>query len=125
MKQIEKLYAIISAPRAINLNKNTRVYKYLCEIACAGIATTGYSDKNCKYIETAGVLAVLRAAGISCDSRNDAPRGGACGERVFLKGAVLRDCLKNYESFERIFLQENRKKYSWDARAAFISNLQK
>lgn len=45
MKQIDKLYNFINNSRNYGIHKNTRVYKYICNIAYLGIATTGYSDK--------------------------------------------------------------------------------
>lgn len=125
MKQFEKLYNFIKDPRIYGIRKNSRVYKNICVIACNGIAQTGYSDKMAKYIDTWDVVHVLDRLGVACGAKNVAPRGGACGERVFLTGKVRRDCLKNYNSFADAFLQEHQKKYFWDAEDAFIASLQK
>lgn len=124
MKQINKLYCFIKNPRNYGIRKSTRVYKYICEIVCYGIATTGYSDKNTKHVETGDVMRIFMRLGVACGSMNVAPRGGACGERVFLKGKVKSDCLKNYKKFAGAFLQEYPKKYSWEARNEFIKSLQ-
>ena len=125
MKQIEKLYSFIKNPIIYGVRKNTRVYKYMADIVCFGIATTGYSDKNTKHVETWDVVNVLQRLGVACGSDNVAPRGGACGERVFLTGKVKKDCLENFKKFVDAFLQENPKKYSWDAKDAFMTILQK
>ena len=125
MKQIKKLYSFIKNPTIYGIRKNTRVYKYICELVCEGIAQTGYSDKNTKFVETGNVVQILDLLGISCGANNVAPRGGACGERVFLTGKVKKDCLENFKKFVDDFLQENPKKYSWDAKYAFIAGLQK
>ena len=125
MKQIKKLYSFIENPTIYGIRKNTRVYKYICDLVCDGIAQTGYSDKNTKFVETWNVVHMLDLLGVSCGANNVAPRGGACGERVFLTGKVKKDCLENFKKFVDDFLQENPKKYSWDARYAFIAGLQK
>lgn len=124
MKQIEKLYSFIKDPRLYGIRKNTRVYKYMSDIVCFGIATTGYSDKNTKHVETWDVVHVLNRLGVACGADNVAPRGGACGERVFLTGKVKSDCLNNYKKFVGAFLREHPKKYSWDAKNEFIKSLQ-
>lgn len=124
MKQIDKLYSFIKDPRLYGIRKNTRVYKYMSDIVCFGIATTGYSDKNTKHVETWDVVHVLNRLGVACGADNVAPRGGACGERVFLTGKVKSDCLNNYKKFVGAFLREHPKKYSWDAKNEFIKSLQ-
>ena len=124
MKQIDKLYSFIKNPRFYGIRKNSRVYKYICDLACDGIATTGYSDKNTKHIETGDVMRILKRLGVACGSMNVAPRGGACGERVFLTGKVKSDCFVNYKKFVGAFLLEHTKKYSWDAKNEFIKSLQ-
>lgn len=124
MKQIEKLYSFIKDPRNYGIRKNTRVYKYICDIACYGIATTGYSNRNTKHVETWDVVHVLDRLGVACGSMNVAPRGGACGERVFLTGKVCRDCLANRKKFVDVFLLEHPQKYILDAKGAFIASLQ-
>lgn len=48
-----------------------------------GIAQTGYSNRRTKHVETNEVAQVLNRLGVSFGSNNIAPRGGACGERVF------------------------------------------
>ena len=93
MKQIGKLQAIIATPKNYGLSKNSRAYGMICEIAKKGVVCTGYSWRRGKWIETGNVVAVLQKAGIACRWYNDAPRGGACGEHVALKGKVLRDVL--------------------------------
>ena len=124
MQQIDKLYVFIKNPRIYGIQKNTRVYNYMTDIVCFGIATTGYSDKNTKHVETWDVVNVLTRLGVACGADNVAPRGGACGERVFLTGKVKIDCLINYKKFVGAFLQEHPKKYSWDAKTEFIKSLQ-
>lgn len=125
MKQIEKLYSFINNPRAYDITKNTRVYKCICDIVCDGMAQTGYSDKSTKYVVTWDVINVLNRIGVSCMPVNVAPRGGACGERVFLTGKVYKDCLRSCKQFVDDFLQNNPKKYLWDAEKAFLASLQK
>ena len=125
MKQIEKLYGFIKNPGIYGIRKNARVYKYICDLVCDGIAQTGFSDKNSKFVETWNVVHMLDLLGVSCGAKNIAPRGGARGERVFLTGKVKKECLDNYEKFVDAFLQDNHKKYSWDAKNAFIASLQK
>lgn len=125
MKQIEKLYSFIKNPIIYGVRKNTRVYKYICDLVCDGIAQTGYSDKNTKFVATWNVVHMLDLLGVSCGANNVAPRGGACGERVFLTGKVKKDCLENFKKFVNAFLQENPEKYSWDAKDAFMTSLQK
>ena len=125
MKQIEKLCIFIKNPTIYGVRKNTRVYKYICELVCEGIAQTGYSDKNTKFVEIGNVVHILDLLGVSCGANNVAPRGGACGERVFLTGKVKKDCLENFKKFVDAFLHQNSKKYSWDAKYAFIASLQK
>lgn len=107
------------------LRKNTRIYKHICELACFGVAQTGFSDKNTKHVETFDVICVLENLGVSCGQKNIAPRGGACGERVFLQGAVKKDCLENYKNFADSFLLKYPKKNSWDVESEFIKSLQK
>lgn len=124
MKQFEKIYNFIKNPRVYGIRKNTRVYKHVCDLVCTGIVQTGFSDKNSKHVETWDVVHVLDRLGVACGAKNVAPRGGACGERVFLTGKVLRDCLVNYKKFEDAFLLQHPKKYYWDARNAFIASLQ-
>lgn len=125
MKQYKKLYAFIKDPQMYGQRKNTRIYKHVCKLACFGVAQTGYSDKNTKHIETLEVFSVLKSLGVSCERTNVAPRGGACGERVFLQGTVKKDCLEIYKKFAKSFLLNHPKKNSWDAESEFIKNLQK
>lgn len=125
MKQIEKLYGFIKNPGIYGIRKNTRVYKYICDLVCDGIVQTGFSDKNSKFVETWNVVHMLDLLGVSCGANNVAPRGGARGERVFLTGKVKKDCLANCKKFVDAFLQDNPKKYLWDAKNAFIASLQK
>ena len=125
MKQFEKIYNFIKNPRVYGIRKNTRVYKHVCVLACDGIAQTGFSDKNSKHVETWDVVHVLDRLGIACGVKNVAPRGGACGERVFLQGAVKKDCLENYKIFAESFLLNHPKKNTWDVESEFIKNLQK
>lgn len=125
MKQVEKLYNFIKDPCSYGIRKNTRVYKYICDLVCYGITQTGYSNRNTKHIETWEVLNVLNRLGVQCGAKNVAPRGSACGERVFLKGRVLKDCLDNYAKFYKLFLSNNLNKKVWDAREDFIASLQK
>lgn len=114
MKQKDKLYHFIKYPSILGVRRNTRVYKYICDLACDGIATTGYSDKNTKHIETGEVIRILKRLGVACGSMNVAPRGGACGERVFINGKVRYS-----------FLARSPKKNDFDAAREFIASLQK
>ena len=125
MKQLEKIYNFIKNPRVYAIRKNTRVYKYICHRACDGIATTDYSDKNTKYIETGNVLRILKRLGVACGSMNVAPRGGACGERVFLNGKVRKECITNFDKFRNSFLARSPEKNDYDAAREFIASLQK
>ena len=73
MKQRDKLYHFIKYLSIFGIYKNSRVYKCICDLACDGIATTGYSDKNIKHIETGEVMRILKRLGVACDSMNVAP----------------------------------------------------
>ena len=125
MKQKEKLYHFIKYPSIFGIRKDTRVYKCICALACDGIATTGYSDKNIKHIETGDVMRILKRLGVACGSMNVAPRGGACGERVFLNGKVRKECITNFDKFRNSFLARSPKKNDFDAAREFIASLQK
>ena len=125
MKQIDKLYHFIKYPSIFGIRKNTRVYKYICDLACYGIATTGYSDKDTKHVETGDVIRILKRLGVACGFMNVAPRGGACGERVFLNGKVRKECIINYEKFRASFFARSPKKNDFDAAREFIASLQK
>lgn len=125
MKQIDKLYSFINNPLNYGVRKNSRVYKGICRLAVFGIATTGYSDKHTKHVETWEVVNVLYRLKVACGNMNVSPRGGACGERVFLKGKVRKDCIMNYERFRKIFLHDHLNKNDSDSVDAFIANLQK
>lgn len=113
MKQKDKLYHFIKYPSIFGIRKNTRVYKYICDLACDGIATTGYSDKNTKHIETGDVMRILKRLGV------------ACGERVFLNGKVRKECIMNFDKFRNFFLARSPKKNDFDAAREFIASLQK
>lgn len=63
MRQKDKLYHFIKYPSVFGIRKNSRVYKYICDLVCDGIATTGYSDKNTKHIETGDVMRILKRLG--------------------------------------------------------------
>lgn len=102
MKQIYKLFDAVSCPSKYGLKRNTRVYKALCKLARFGEVQTGYSDKNTKWIITYDLTFVLKKLNISHFHLNIAPRGGACGERVYLKGQVLKDAKKIREDFEAL-----------------------
>lgn len=125
MKQFEKIHSFIKNPRKYGIRKNSRVYTYICVLACNGIAQTGYSNRRTKHVETNEVAQVLNRLGVSFGSNNIAPRGGACGERVFLVGKVKKDCLKNCKKFVAAFLCEHPKKTEWNAKDEFIKTLQK
>ena len=125
MKQLEKIYNFIKNPRVYGIRKNTRVYKFICDLACDGIATTGYSDKNTKYIETWNVLCILERLGVAWGYMNVAPRGGACGERVFLSGKVRKECITNFDKFRNSFLARSPEKNDYDAAREFKASLQK
>jgi hypothetical protein len=125
MRQIDKLHGFIKNPLRYGIRKNSRVYKAICRLAVFGIATTGYSDKNTKHVETFDVINVLYRLKVACGNMNVSPRGGACGERVFLKGKVKSDCVKNYKKFVDAFLLEHPKKKSLEAKNEFIASLQK
>ena len=125
MKQFEKIYNFIKNPRVYGIRKNTRIYKCICVLACDGIATTGYSYKNTKHIETGDVMRILKRLGVACGYMNVAPRGGACGERVFLSGKVRKECITNFDKFRNSFLARSPKKNDFDAAREFIASLQK
>lgn len=125
MKQIDKIYNFIKDPRKYGTRKNTRVYSYICALACNGIAQTGYSNRNTKHVETYDVINILNRLAVSCGFNNVAPRGGACGERVFLKGKVKKDCLNNCKKFVDSFLGDHQEKSEWSAKDEFIKSLQK
>ena len=125
MKQKDKLYHFIKYPSIFGIYKNTRIYKCICDLACDGIATTGYSDKNTKHIETGDVIRILKRLGVACGSMNVAPRGGACGERVFLNGKVRKECITNFDKFRYSFLARSPEKNDFDAAREFIASLQK
>lgn len=125
MKQLEKIYNFIKNPRVYGIRKNSRVYKCICDLACDGIATTGYSDKNTKHIETGDVLRILKRLGVACGSMNVSPRGGACGERVFLTGKVRKECITNFDKFRNSFLARSPKNNDFVAAREFIASLQK
>lgn len=125
MKQFEKIYGFIKNPRNYGVRKHSRVYTYICVLACNGVAQTGYSDKNTKHVETFDVVNVLTRLCVSCRYENIAPRGGACGERVFLTGKVKKDCLGNCKKFVDSFLCNHPKKSEWKAKDEFIKSLQK
>lgn len=125
MKQFEKIYSFIKNPRKYGVRKHTRVYTYICLLACNGIAQTGYSNRLTKHVETNEVVNVLNRLGVACGSNNIAPRGGACGERVFLTGKVKKDCLTNCKNFVDAFLCEHPQKTDWNAKDNFIKILQK
>lgn len=113
MRQIDKLHSFIKNPLNYGIRKNSRVYKCVCNIACNGIATTGYSDKDTKHIETEDVMRILKRLGV------------ACGERVFLNGKVRKDCITSYEKFRVNFLHDHSNKNDFDSVDAFIASLQK
>lgn len=125
MKQFEKIYDFIKNPRKYGVHKHSRVYTYICVLTCNGIAQTGYSDRNTKHVETNEVVNVLNRLGVACGFNNIALRGGACGERVFLKGKVKKDCLTNCKNFVDVFLLEHPLKTEWNAKDDFIRTLQK
>lgn len=124
MKQIDKLYNFIKDPRNFGIRKNTRVYRCICNLACYGVAKTGYSDRNRKYIDTWNIINTLNRIGIACRYDNIAPRGGACGERVYLIGTVKIDCLNNYNKYYNVYLQAHPKKHIWDVADSYIKSLQ-
>ena len=124
MKQIDKLYNFIKNPYEYGIRKNTRVYRCICDLVCYGVAKTGYSDRNRKYIDTWNIINTLNRIGIACRYSNIASRGGACGERVYLKGTVRKDCLNNYNRYIDIYLQDHPKKYTWDVADSYIKSLQ-
>ena len=93
MKQIEKLKNAVTSPQKYGIRKNTRVYRGMKDLLICGRATTGYSDRNNKYVFTWDLAEVLRRLGISHVYGNNAPRGGACGEFAALKGQVRKDVM--------------------------------
>ena len=125
MKQFDKLRELLKDPKKYGVKKNTRVYRMLEEIAIRGIAQTGYSDKRTRYVETYGVFYALRGACIACKHYNNAPRGGASGERVELTGKVAKDVKKGFEAFAtRCELSGNKKyKYSWNIEDDYLDTL--
>lgn len=125
MNQKEKLYHFLKYPSILGIRKNSRVYKCICVLACDGIATTGYSDKNTKHIETGDIMRILKRLGVACGSMNVSPRGGACGERVFLSGKVRKECITNFDKFRNSFLARSPEKTDYEAAREFIASLQK
>lgn len=125
MRQIDKLHSFIKNPVNYGIRKNSRVYKAICHLAVFGIATTGYSDKNTKHVETFDVINVLYRLKVACGNMNVSPRGGACGERVFLNGKVRKDCITSYEKFRENFLHDHPDKNDFDVEDFFIASLQK
>lgn len=127
MKNIEKLYNIVKNPTKYGTKKGTRVYKCICYLAAFNEANTGYSDRNTKHIETAEVKNMLAAAGVPCVSYNVAPRGGACGERVALRGRVTHDVLRAWLDFcvkYRNEHKEDKRIYECSILDSFIQFLQ-
>lgn len=70
-------------------------------------------------------MRILKRLGVACGSMNVSPRGGACGERVFLNGKVRKDCITSYEKFRVNFLHDHSNKNDFDSVDAFIASLQK
>lgn len=99
MTNFEKLQNLIKYPENYRVNKNTRVYRMLKDIYTYGVAQTGYSDRRTKHVDTKGVFTALYLAGVPCECYNVAPRGGACGERVRLKGKVFKDVTTSFDHF--------------------------
>lgn len=127
MKQFDKLRELLKAPHKFGVKKNTRVYRFLEEIAVRGVARTGFSDKRTKYVETYGVFDALRGAGIACEHYNNAPRGGASGEHVELIGKVAKDVKKGFKAFAtRCELSGDKKyKYSRNIEDDYLKTLKK
>lgn len=123
MKNIQKLYDILKNPAKYGTKKGTRVYKCLCILAIDGVAVTGFSDKRTKWVETQEVLRVLNAAGVPALSYNNAPRGGACGERVELKGKVFDDAWNNAASFSSAYREKYPKAHFMDIEKAYIEHI--
>lgn len=123
MKNIQKLYNILQNPAKYGTKKVTRVYKCLCILAIDGIAVTGYSNKRTKRIDTQDVMRVLNAAGVPALSYNNAPRGGACGERVELKGKVFDDARDNAAAFSVAYREKCPKAHFMDIEKAYIEHI--
>lgn len=111
MTQFEKLQDILKNPSGYSVKKNTCVYKCLQKIAMYGIAQTGTSSRNSKKLFTVDVLTVLRNSGICCECYNNAPRGGANGEHVKLRGKVYKDVVYNFAAFKKNCENSGIKKY--------------
>ena len=125
VKNIQKLYNILQNPAKYGTKKGTRVYKCLCSLAIDGVAVTGFSDKRTKHIETQDVMRVLNAAGVPALSYNNAPRGGACGERVELKGKVFEDAWNNAAAFSAAYKEKRPKAFFSDVEKAYIEHITK
>ena len=127
MKQFDTLRELLKDPKKYGVKKNTRVYRMLEEIDMRGIDQTGYSDKRTRYVETYGVFNALRGAGITCKHYNNAPRGGASGERVELNGKVAKDVKKGFKAFAtRCELSGDKKyKYFWNIEDDYLETLKK
>ncbi len=125
MTNFEKLQNLIKYPEKFYVKKGTRVYRMLKDIYIYGVVQTGYSDRRSKYIETQGVFNALYRAGVPCECYNVAPRGGACGERVRLKGKVFKDVTANFDNFMTICKNDaNRKNcYPWNVANDYIKAL--
>lgn len=122
MKQFEKLQNLLKDPKKYGVKKGTRVYKMLQELAIKGIVRTGYSSRNCKYVDTYDVYNALCTAGISCKHYNNAPRCGACGEHVELTGKVAKDIKTSFSAFrdECEAYEKKEYRYSWNIEQAYI-----
>lgn len=110
-------------PAKYGTKKGTRVYKCLCILAIDGIAVTGYSNKRTKHIDTQDVMRVLNAAGVPALSYNNAPRGGACGERVELKGKAFENARNNAAAFSAAYKEKHQKAYLMDIEKAYIEHI--
>ena len=125
MTNFEKLQNLIKYPENYRVNKTTRVYRMLKDVYTYGVVQTGYSDKRTKYIETKRVFDVLHRAGVPCECYNVASRGGACGERVRLKGKVFKDVTANFDKFMTVCKNDANRKdcYPWNVANDYIKAL--
>lgn len=125
MKQFDKLRELLRDPLKYGVKKNTRVYRFIEEIAVHGVAQTGFSSRRTKYVDTYCVSCALQRAGVSCKSYNDAPRGGACGEHVALTGKVYKDVAKGLKAFTEIckLSGDKRYRYPWNIEGDYLKTL--
>ena len=93
MKLIEKLDTLIAHPRKNGINSG-RVVSSLRDLRENGFARTGFSQKTGADSWTEQVIKALEDINISCESGNDAPRGGKNGEFVCITSPAILAIIK-------------------------------